>query len=214
MMIGMARTDAPEGVARSRWTLVGVVVGIGVLFVAPVLLAWVAFQTRNLWWSGATGNYGELITPARPVQLVGLQTYDREPLDWTSLRGRWTLVILATQPGDASCRQSLYTTRQVWAALERNQGRVQRLLVLEKLPVPAVRDELGRIDPDLIVTVAPGENLARIRRELAPGTGSAGEGSVYLVDPLGNLMMHYPAGADGKRMLKDLRRLLKVSQIG
>jgi cytochrome oxidase Cu insertion factor (SCO1/SenC/PrrC family) len=206
----MARTDAPQGVARSRWTLVGV----GVLFVAPVLLAWVAFQTRNLWWSGATGNYGELITPARPVQLVGLQTYDREPLDWTSLRGRWTLVILTTQPGDASCRQSLYTTRQVRTALERNQARVQRLLVLEKLPAPAVRDELGRIDPDLIVTVAPGESLARIRRELAPGTGSAGEGSVYLVDPLGNLMMHYPAGADGKRMLKDLRRLLKVSQIG
>jgi len=206
----MTRSEAPQGAVRSRWTLVGV----GFLFVLPVLLAWAAFQTQDLWWSGATGNYGELITPARPVQLVGLKDFDREPVDGSLLRGRWTLVILAAELGDASCRQSLYTTRQVRAALEKDQGRVQRLLVLEKLPASTVRNELGRIDPGLIVTIAPGESLARIRRELSPGSGSVEEGSVYLIDPLGNLMMRYPVGADGKLMLKDLRRLLKVSQIG
>jgi hypothetical protein len=87
-------------------------------------------------------------------------------------------------------------------------------LVLSKWPPPAVRVELARIDPELVVATASAESLARIREELAPGAGEAARDSVYLVDPLGNLMMRYPEGADGKRMLKDLRRLLKVSQIG
>jgi len=206
----MARNDAPRRRVLSRWSLIGLVL----LFVGPVLLSWVMFQTQDLWWSGTTGNYGELITPARPVQLPGLQTYDGEVFDGTYLRGRWTMVILAEKPQDAGSRESLYTTRQVRTALEKDQERVQRLLVLEKPPSPELRDELGRIDPELIVTVAPEKGLAPIRKELSPSGSSANDGVVYLIDPLGNLMMRYPAGFEGKRMLKDLRRLLKVSQIG
>jgi hypothetical protein len=206
----VARTEEARDIARSRWTLVGV----GALFVGPLLLAWMLFGTRELWWSGATGNYGELVTPARPVQLRGLATFTHDPLDERLLQGHWTLVILGHDPRDARCRESLYITRQVRTALEKDQSRIQRLLVLTKWPPAAVRAELARIDPALVVATASAGSLARIREELAPGTDEAVQGFVYLVDPLGNLMMRYPEGADGKRMLKDLRRLLKVSQIG
>ncbi len=37
---------------------------------------------------------------------------------------------------------------------------------------------------------------------------------VYVADPLGNVMMRFPANAEPRRMLKDLERLLKASQIG
>jgi hypothetical protein len=37
---------------------------------------------------------------------------------------------------------------------------------------------------------------------------------IYLVDPLGNLMMRFPRDPDPKLMMKDLSRLLKASQIG
>jgi hypothetical protein len=37
---------------------------------------------------------------------------------------------------------------------------------------------------------------------------------IYLVDPLGNLMLRFPGQPDPKRMLKDLKLLLKASQIG
>jgi hypothetical protein len=206
----VARTEAGREIARSRWTLIGV----AALFVGPLLLAWMLFETRDLWWSGATGNYGELVMPARPVELAGLETFAHDPVDRKLLQGRWTLVILADDPRDAACRESLYLTRQVRTALGKEQSRVQRLLVLAKWPPAAVRAELTRIDPALVVATASADSLARIREELALGADEAARGFVYLVDPLGNLMMRYPEGADGKRMLKDLRRLLKVSQIG
>ncbi len=36
----------------------------------------------------------------------------------------------------------------------------------------------------------------------------------YIVDPLGNLVLWYPYDNVGKPLLEDLKRLLKVSQIG
>jgi hypothetical protein len=90
-------------------------------------------------------------------------------------------------------------------ALGRNAARVERVLVV---------DDLRRPDPAL-----PGE-FAGMRLALTP-TGLAlppGAGNdrahVYLVDPRGNVMLRWPAGADRKRMLADLQRLLKASQIG
>jgi hypothetical protein len=35
-----------------------------------------------------------------------------------------------------------------------------------------------------------------------------------LIDPLGNLMMSYAAGAKAKGMLEDMKRLLRLSSIG
>jgi hypothetical protein len=40
------------------------------------------------------------------------------------------------------------------------------------------------------------------------------QGRIYIVDPLGNLMMSYAPGADAKGMLEDLKRLLKLSHVG
>src|SRR5579863_7820794 len=37
---------------------------------------------------------------------------------------------------------------------------------------------------------------------------------IYLIDPLGNLFMYYPDDTDPMNILKDLKRVLEVSQIG
>jgi len=37
---------------------------------------------------------------------------------------------------------------------------------------------------------------------------------IYLIDPLGNLMLRFPRDPDPSRMVKDLQRLLKASRIG
>ena len=39
-------------------------------------------------------------------------------------------------------------------------------------------------------------------------------GRIYIVDPLGNLMMSYAPNAPQKALLEDLRKLLKLSHIG
>ena len=46
-----------------------------------------------------------------------------------------------------------------------------------------------------------------------PGTFIKGHG-IYLVDPLGNIMMYYGFDFAGKELLKDLKKLLKNSNIG
>jgi len=40
------------------------------------------------------------------------------------------------------------------------------------------------------------------------------QNAIYLVDPLGNLMMRFPPDLEPKSLLKDLKHLLKVSRIG
>ena len=49
---------------------------------------------------------------------------------------------------------------------------------------------------------------------LVDGVSMQGAERIYIVDPLGNLMMYYPPGADPGGMHKDLKKLLKYSKIG
>lgn len=42
----------------------------------------------------------------------------------------------------------------------------------------------------------------------------AGASNIWIVDPLGNLMMRFPDNPDPNAMKKDLNRLLKASRIG
>jgi hypothetical protein len=59
-----------------------------------------------------------------------------------------------------------------------------------------------RVDPQALSAVFPG------------GSGTAATRHVFLVDPLGNLMMRFPIAADPARMKKDLSKLLRASRIG
>jgi hypothetical protein len=70
------------------------------------------------------------------------------------------------------------------------------------------------------VRLALGRNASRVDTrvlgpaQLAQAGGAIETAHIYLVDPHGNVMMRWPARPDRKRMLKDLERLLKASQIG
>jgi hypothetical protein len=47
-----------------------------------------------------------------------------------------------------------------------------------------------------------------------PGTADAVAGRLYLVDPLGNLVLSYSATAPDEALLADVRKLLRLSHIG
>jgi len=66
------------------------------------------------------------------------------------------------------------------------------------------------------VITGPGKSLANLDKQFTLSFGSprSGLNRIYIVDPLGNLMMSYPADADPSKMRKDLSRLLKVSHVG
>jgi len=166
---------------------------LGLFFCAPFALAWLAWWLD--WAPGSTANYGELVVPPRPIAAPPLQ----------ALRGKWVLVSFDAAACDAYCEKKLYYLRQVRRAQGKNQGRVARLWVITDGAQPRAA-LLGAIEGTRIARDA---GLAAAFA--APG---AARDHIFLVDPLGNLMMRFPHDPDPSLILKDLQRLLRVSQIG
>ena len=155
---------------------------------APFVLAWAAWYFG--WVPGAAGNYGELIAP---------RTVSGAPLP--ALRGKWVMVTFDGAACDAYCEKKLYYMRQVRRAQGKDQGRVERLWVIT---------DAGSPRPELLAAI---EGTHRSRGSPGEFPGERVQ-HIYLVDPLGNLMMRFPRDPDPSKMLKDLQRLLKYSRIG
>lgn len=192
---------------RSRMQLIL----IALLFAAPVVTAWVTWKFAVSGGVNATTNAGQLISPARPLQATGLLGADEQPLGDRLLNGRWSYVLLSGGGCDAQCADALYLTRQVRTSVNKDMQRVQRLLVLRQLP--ADLDAMRAMHPDLKVAVVDTQAWQAFAGQF--GSDAAAEhGVFFMVDPLGNLMMRYDGQVEPKGVLKDLRKLLKVSQVG
>ncbi len=171
--------------------------------VAPFIASFAAY----LWWQPDRHvNYGELLPP----KLLPAATFtlaDGMPLELGSLRGKWVFVTLDAAGCDEYCRQKLWKIRQVRRAQGKNMERVERLWLIT---------DSGRPDPKVLDeyegTYAAAAGASPLAAEF-PFEGAPRD-HIYLIDPLGNLMMRWPKDADPSRMRKDLVRLLKVSQIG
>jgi cytochrome oxidase Cu insertion factor (SCO1/SenC/PrrC family) len=173
------------------------------LFALPVVASYVAYQLVE---PRPTGNYGELLLPP---SVIAAHPFERgEPgreFRFEALRGKWLMVASDSGACPATCREKLVTMRQARLALGRDAGRVERVFVA---------DDLVRPDP-AVMAAFPGMEAVRAPAGLAmPGGPTNDRAHIYLVDPLGNVMMRWPARAEGKRVLQDLKRLLKASQVG
>lgn len=187
---------------------------LALLFFFPLLASYALyFLFPEYRPSGAT-NYGQLVNPALPAPELKLLDTRGVAQDQAVLRGRWTYVVLADGDCDQTCEHRLVLLRQVRLIMNEKRSRVQRLLVLEGAADAAgVAAKLAKEHPDLHVlseAAAPG---ARLSDFLQPRGAGA-----YLLDPHGNWLMVYPLTADVptdfKGVQKDLKRLLKLSQIG
>lgn len=174
------------------------------LFAAPLVIAWVLNFTGDF-KPAATTNHGTLVQPARPVAADGLVDARGDPVDPALFKEHWTLVYQLAGPCETACQEALYLLRQVRLAQGKNIDRVQRLLLLDAAPTAEWITELEAHYPGLAVA-RPGSDMG--------DTGFPVPGRIYLVDPLGNLMMEYAADAEPRGMIKDLERLLRISYVG
>lgn len=197
----------PDQVRRGRRTaLLLFAIGFG-----PMVFATIMFYTGWLNPAGHTNN-GTLIQPVVPVQTLNLETSAGQPLadrfGPDLAEPQWLLLVAAGDCG-SECEELLYLARQVNIALGKNANRVDRAAVLGS--VPAELESRWQTDYGLMerLTPAPGSTPA-----WPQGIDPQTQPRILLVDPFGNLMMHYGAGITGKELLKDLKHLLKISQIG
>jgi cytochrome oxidase Cu insertion factor (SCO1/SenC/PrrC family) len=176
---------------------------LAAFFALPVVGGWVAYVFH--WAPGATGNYGELLPP-RAVPDAALSAADGRTMRLSELRGRWLLVAFDTAACDAYCERKLYFMRQARRALGQDMRRVERVWIVTDTARPA----------QALVAAIEGTHIARAGAGYAgafPAAGTVAD-HIYVVDPLGNLMMRFPRDPDPSRIIKDLQRLLKYSRIG
>jgi cytochrome oxidase Cu insertion factor (SCO1/SenC/PrrC family) len=189
---------------------------LALLFMAPAFVAWVMHhQSGQGWRPEGTTNHGVLVHPARPLNLPAELTVAGESAN-DYLQGKWTLLYIGDADCDAVCNENLYKMRQIRTAQNENMLRVQLLFLVrdEDLPgtLQTLLDEEYR---EMAVAPLSADQAQQIAADFfLDGIPMQGAERVYIIDPLGNLMMFYPPDADPSGMLKDLRKLLKYSKIG
>lgn len=191
----MSEETAKAKPARTPlWILIAVCI-------APIAASYIAFY----WWQPSDQvNYGELLEP-QPLPDVAWAQLDGTSFRLRALRGKWVLTVVDSGRCDAWCREKLTYIRQVRLAQGKEIDRIERLWVLS--------DEAN---PDSGLLAAH-EGLRVVRAEKSTLASvfpaqKAKEDHIYLIDPLGNVMMRYPRDADPRRMLKDVTRLLRHSK--
>ena len=170
------------------------------LFVAPLVGAFWLYYGSG-WRPSLRTNHGELIEPV--VALPSLAA----PMLFT---GQWSLVVIgAGESGcDAGCRGTLVYARQTWLALGPLTPRVRRVLLAGAGCCDTAylqRDHSGVT----VVATASGTAAALLQAFPQPQSGE-----IFIVDPLGNLMMRYDVRQDPKGLRVDLKNLLELSHIG
>ena len=188
-----------ELVRRGRlWTPALIFAVCAMPFVASYLVYY-------LWPPQSRMNYGTLIDP-HPLPVAPLARPDGSRFSIAELKGRWVMLQVDSSGCSEPCRRKLYQMRQVRLAQGPEMRRIERVWL--------VRDD-GPVGPALLREYA-GTHVAYAgiaTLSAFPAERDAAD-HIYLIDPLGNLMLRFPRDADPSRMKKDLERLLKVSNVG
>jgi hypothetical protein len=158
-------------------------------------------------------NYGTLIDPRQyPIPAtLGLTTLDGKPASLDAFKGKW--IMLRTGPSDCqqACKKQLFAMRQLRLMQGKDMDRLERVwLITDREPMET-----------LIIREFDGTRMLHARAEavrawlpVEQAGGSGPDGLLYLIDPLGNLMMRFPPDADPSKVKKDIGKLLKASAIG
>jgi hypothetical protein len=194
--------EAARRTVQGRWRLLG----LALVCAAPIVASYFTYYVVR---PEGRRNYGELVEPQRPLPPITATALDGKPVPLPSLRGQWLLISVAPGSCDAACEKHLYLQRQLREILGREKDRLDWVwLVPDETPVrPALLPALSQAT----VLRVKGEQLAAW---LTPAQGHALGEHLYLVDPLGNLMMRFPAGLDtasAPNAKRDLDRLMRAS---
>ncbi|HKQ30956.1 MAG TPA: SCO family protein, partial [Burkholderiales bacterium] len=151
-----------------------------------------------------------------PLVDVELKSLDGAAARLVSSPPRWSLVYIGSSECTSACERALYVMRQVIAGQGREAHRMRPVMVLtDARSLDMLRYRLKEY-PTVVPLTGSEAAIARLAREFGVSTGVAQAGAhrLYVVDPLGNFIMSYPPEADPSGINKDMKRLLRYSQIG
>jgi cytochrome oxidase Cu insertion factor (SCO1/SenC/PrrC family) len=181
---------------------------LAVVFVLPFTIA---ATLHLLEIKPASRSYGELITPPKPLTFPALYDVKGNKFNASNWLKIWSIVTLNANGCDDKCQVQIQMLKQLHTSLGKEAPRIQRVLVL---PTEIKNDTVLNLQknyPDLIILI--GTNAEMVEFTNAFKTNST-DTSIYLIDPLGNLMMRYTENQNPKGIQSDIKRLLKNSWAG
>ena len=166
------------------------------MFILPIAFGTLFFYASPNYFSESTVNYGELVRP-----VIATDDTDIEIEGSASLEGIWTMVYVSSRC-DEACEKAVADMKTIRTLMNADMRRIQRMIIIEDNSTPTSSDE------NLIRARATSEKLTQSLKKYA-------ENAIYLIDPIGNIMLYYePQNIDIRLVIKDLKRLFKYSRIG
>ncbi|MCZ6882353.1 MAG: hypothetical protein O7F15_05015 [Gammaproteobacteria bacterium] len=180
------------------------------VFLSPFIGGWMALYVFEI--RPESGNYGTLVRPVKKLQWPVLESVTGVRYD-DGFDKKWTFLLLTRQACAEQCRSNLYYMRQIRTLLGRDTARLQNVLI----STPAIDVQLKAYltdYPNLVVIQGEGQESLFSQFQVNATEQAGSTPRLYLVDPDDNYMMYYPAENDHYRILDDIKKLMKLSQIG
>ena len=181
-----------------------------IVFFGPLLVAMVMFAVRGQFSFLSADSYGTLIHPAQPIVRFDFETNSQSKQSLEFLQGKWTYLYYAENPCGLQCEAALFKIRQIRLAVGKDSNRVQYLLLATSKNSSPIQKNIFARHKNLIT----GKLLNWKTTLEAQKQEQLQVGFIYVIDPVGNLMMKYDVDATSKGMLGDLKKLLRISNIG
>jgi peroxiredoxin len=195
--------EAIDKKKRGRWMLWLVLL----VCASPMIASYFTYyvikpETRN--------NYGTLIDQrAHPMPAMATTTLDGRPMALEQFKGKW--VMLMTGPGTCSeaCRKQLFAMRQLRLMQGKEMERIERVwLITDREPLDTI--VIREFDGTHMLRA----DAAAVTQWLPADPGTSTNDHIYLIDPLGHLMMRFPQDPEPRKVYKDIYKLLKASAVG
>lgn len=195
--------DKPQQRKRGRWMLWLVLL----VCASPIIASYFTYyvikpEKRN--------NYGTLIDQrAHPIPAMATTTLDGKPAALEQFKGKWVMLMAAPGACNEACHKQLFAMRQLRTMQGKEMDRIERVWLItdrEPLDTMVIREYDGthmlRADAQAIANWLP----------VDPGTSVSDH--IYMIDPLGHLMMRFPKDPEPRKVHKDIYKLLKASSVG
>ena len=181
-----------------------------VAFVAPVVAAYALFFLGIT--PPAYSNKGELLDPIIDIESFALTDDSDESISRDEItEHKWHMILFAGASCDDACKQMLYNMRQINIAVGKNANRLRRLVVHLEKPSEEFQALIVKEYPEARHANANSETIETALQQVGAEFRS---NEVYIMDPLGNIMLRFTQDQPYKDLLHDLNKMFKVSQIG
>lgn len=185
------------------------------IFFGPMLFAWNMYRTASPENFRHT-NHGELILPPIDISTISLFDYEQnKTIPGAQLLESWWLMYVLPKECDEGCLDNIHNMRQIHVSLGREQYRLHRMvLFLSHEKGLKMKNELQKAYPDLqLFSVSP-ETFDQYLPNTVISASRDTLGEFFILDPLGNMMMHHEGDEPPKGILADIKKLIRLSQIG